>query len=96
MTAEGFRFLVESSVAVVVVVVVFCVVVIAVEVVIDIALVTVDNLLDTRVIQHTPIEMNSFIKDFVEKVLLVKSTKTSRAHLKVGRYFKSKSIGKIV
>ena len=86
MTAEGFRFLVESSVAVVVVVVVFCVVVIAVEVVIDIALVTVDNLLDTRVIQHTPIEMNSFIKDFVEKVLLVKSTKTSRAHLKVGRY----------
>ena len=84
MTAEGFRFLVESSVAVVVVVVVFCVVVIAVEVVIDIALVTVDNLLDTRVIQHTPIEMNSFIKDFVEKVLLVKSTKTSRAHSEIG------------
>ena len=55
-----------------------------------------DNLLDTRVNQHTPIEMNSFIKDFVEKVLLVKSTKTSRAHSENWEIYKFRSDDKIV
>ena len=84
----GFRFLIVSSVAVVVVVdVVMADVVVAVEVVVDIALVTVDNLQDTANNSTHSHEMNSFFKDFVEKVLLVKSTKTSHvAHLKFGRY----------
>ena len=85
----GFRFLIVSSVAVVFVVdvVMAVVVAVAVEVVVDIALVTVDNLQDTANNSTHSHEMNSFFKDFVEKVLLVKSTKTSHvAHLKFGRY----------
>ena len=67
----GFRFLIVSSVAVVVVVdvdvVMAGVVVVAVEVVVDIALVTVDNLQDTANNSTHSHEMNSFLRILLKK-----------------------------
>ena len=73
------------------------VVVVVDEVVVDIALVTVDNLLDTAsnsTHSHRNEQASWF---FVEKVLLVKSTKTSHvAHSENREKHKFKSICKMI